>query len=91
MSFWNFIGEFFLFGWLFGHHKHDTAKCDEPDATVNRADSVGVDEPDSYMRYGSRHSQNSYSGYANHDYDYSHSYDDFLDEQDDYDMMDDDF
>lgn len=38
-----------------------------------------------------RHHENSYSRYDNQDYGYSQSYDDFLDEQDDYDMMDDDF
>ena len=38
-----------------------------------------------------RHHENSYSRYDIHDYGYIQSYDDFHDEQDDYDMMDDDF
>lgn len=90
MSFWNYIGEFLLFRWLFGSHKHTEAKRDAPNETVNPVDSDSLDDPDSYMRYGSR-PDNSYSRYDNQDYGYPQSYDDFLDEQDDYDMMDDDF
>jgi hypothetical protein len=48
-----------------------------------------VDDNDTHSGFG-RH-KNSYSRYDNHDYGYSQSYDDFHDEQDDYDMMGDDF
>lgn len=89
MKFWNYIGESFLFHWLFGSHKHNKAKPDVPDATVNPVDSDSMDDLDSYMRFG-RHSDNC-SRYGNQDCGYTQSYDDFLDEQDDYDMMDEDF
>ncbi len=49
-----------------------------------------ADDADSHTGFESRY-DNSYSRNDNHDYGYSQSYDDFLDEQDDYDMMDDDF
>lgn len=44
----------------------------------------------SRISFGKRY-DNSYSRYDNHDHGYSQSYDNFLDEQDDYDIMDDDF
>lgn len=56
MSVWKYIGEFFLFRWLFGSREHS-------DAGHNVTGNHG----------------------------YSQSYDDFLDEQEEYDMMDDDF
>lgn len=43
------------------------------------------------MRYGNHHSDKSYSRYDNQDNGYMQSHDDFLDEQDNYDMMEDDF
>lgn len=61
MSFWSFIGEFFLFRWLFGGHPHDASRHDT---------SAHHPQPPLAEDYGSSH-------------------DDFLDEQDDYDMMDD--
>lgn len=90
MKFWNYIGEFFLFRWLLGLHKHNEVKRDMPDATINSANRDFTDDMDSYIDYSSRY-DNSYSHYDNQDYGYSQSYDDFLDEQEDYDMMDDDF
>ena len=89
MKFWNYIGEFLLFRWLFGSHKHSEPKRDVPNANISHADRDYADDLDSHIGYGSRY-HNSYSRYDNHDYGYSQSYDDFLDEQDDYDMMDDD-
>lgn len=47
MKFWNYIGGFFLFRWLFGSHKHNEAKPDVPDATVNPVDSDSMDNLDS--------------------------------------------
>lgn len=90
MSFWNYIGEFFLFRWLFGSHKHDEAKHDVPNTNIKFADRDFADDLNPHIGYGSRY-DNSRSRYNNQDYGYFQSYDDFLDEQDDYDMMDDDF
>lgn len=142
MSFWNYIGEFFLFRWLFGKFRkstieHDThtevagasingkseylnGNLDEEIAPDNAVTDVGnnliddsdnseeLDDLDIFMRnnngnYRSHQSDENYdssdyhsrSRYSSHnDWDsgsYSQSYDEFLDEQDDYDMMDDDF
>lgn len=90
MKLWNYIGEFFLFRWLFGSRKHNETKHNVSDTTISSANSDFIDDRDSYIDYGS-HYNNSASRYYNHDYDYSHLYDDFHDEQDDYDMMYDDF
>lgn len=89
MSFWNYIGEFFLFRWLFGSHKHNETKRDLSDPTTNFENGY-IDELDSHIDFG-KHYENCYSHYDNKGYGYSQSYDDFHDEQDDYDMMDDDF
>lgn len=86
MKFWNYIGEFLLFRWLFGSLKRDEAKCKD----INPTDNDVADDADSYSGFGSRY-DNSYSRYDRQDYGGSQSYDDFLDEQDDYDMMDDEF
>ncbi len=59
MNLLNYIGEFFLFRWLFGLHKHNGTRLNVSDTTINSSNSDFVD--------------------------------DFHDEQDDYDMMDDDF
>lgn len=87
MAFWKYIGEFFLFRWLFGSHKYDTQQ-NLPD-TPTSSDNKDIDY-DMHTSFGRRH-DNSYSRYDNHNYGYSQSYDDFHEEQDDYDMMDDDF
>jgi hypothetical protein len=91
MSLFKYISEFFLFRWLFGFHWHNEAKCGVLDATVNPVDSESLDDLDSGMRYGNHPSDKIYSCYDNHHDDSSRAYDDFLDEQDDYGMMDDDF
>lgn len=67
MNFWNYIGEFLLFRWLFGSHKHDRDTSDMPNSAISPDNSDSLYDID------------------------SQSDDDFLDEQDDYDMMDDDF
>lgn len=88
MPFWNYIGEFLLFRWLFGSHKHSEPKRDVPN--ISHADRDFANDLDSHIDFG-RYKDNSYSRYDNHDYGYSQSHDDFLDEQDNYDLMDDDF
>jgi hypothetical protein len=89
MTFWNYIGEFFLFRWLFGSHKHDEPKRDLSDMSASFGNNDIIDDNDTHSRFG-RHG-NSYSRYDNRDYGYSQSYDNLHDEQDDYDTMDDDF
>lgn len=89
MTFWNYIGEFFLFRWLFGFHKHNESKRNLSDTSSSFGNKYIVDDNDTHSGFGCH--KNSYSRYDNHDYGYSQSYDDFHDEQDDYDMMGDDF
>lgn len=137
MTFWNYIGEFFLFRWFFGKFRkytieHDThtevagasingnseyqnGNLDEeivPDDAVTDVgnnliddfdNSEELDDLDIFMRNnrsclhhrdydGDYHSSGRYSGHQDwNSGSYSQSYDDFHDEQDDYDMMDDDF
>lgn len=89
MNFWNYIGKFFLFRCLFCSHKHNETKHDLSDMSACFGNKDIIDDND--MRSGFGRHENSFSRYDNHDYGYSQSYDDFHDEQDDYDMMDDDF
>ena len=143
MSLWNYIGEFFLFRWLFDKFRKSTTEHDAHtksignsicrdreylsdnhdedivqnyraatpvgDESIDDSDnSEDFDDLDIFMRnnngnYRSHQSDEHYdssdyhsrSRYSPHnDWDsgsYSQSYDDFHDEQDDYDMMDDDF
>lgn len=86
MKFWNYIGEFFLFRWLFGSHKHDETRY----KSISSDNRDRVSDMDSHIGLKS-HYNNNYSRFESHDYVYSQSYDDFHDEQDDYDLMDDDF
>lgn len=90
MNVWNYIGEFLLFRWLFGSHKHKETKRDLSDTSSDFGNKDIIDVSDTHIDFGRRH-DNSYSCYDNHDYGYSQSDDDFHEEQDDYDMMDDDF
>ena len=90
MSIFRYIREFFLFRWLFGSHKHDEPKHDLSDMSASFGNKNIIDDNDTHIGFGRSH-DNSYSRYGNHDYGYSQSYDDFHDEQDDYDIMDDDF
>lgn len=141
MTFWNYIGEFFLFRWLFGKFRKSTIEHDThsefsgasnngyreyqngnlnegiaPDDAVTDVgnnliddsdDSEDLDDLDIFMRNnngdnrsGLRHEDynDDYHSSGRHDYQndwnsgsHSQSYGDFLDEQDEYDMMDDDF
>ncbi len=72
MAFWNYIGEFFLFHWMFGSHKHNETKRDVTDTTISSANSGIVDAMDSQIDFGS-HYDNSYPLYANQNYGYSQS------------------
>ena len=135
MAFWKYIGEFFLFRWLFdklrksttehdshtevsgasinGNSEYLNGNLDEGIASDDAITDVGnnllddsdnseeLDDLDIFMRNnnGNNHSNLHYGDYDG-DYhphndwssgSYSQSYDDFHDEQDDYDMMDDDF
>lgn len=142
MSFWNYIGEFFLFRWLFGkfrksatehdahtesvgtsidsegesltdNHDEDIAPNDDAatpadDNLLGDSDnSEDLDDLDIFMRNnnGKNHSSLHHRDYdsdyhssgrhsSHNDWNsgsYNQSFDDFHDEQDDYDMMDDDF
>lgn len=134
MAFWNYIGEFFLFRWLFDkfrkptteHNSHtevsgasingnseylngnlDDGIAPDDAVTDNLIDdsdnSEDLDDLDIFMRNNRsclHHGDydGDYHGSGRHGFqndwnsgNYSQSYDDFLDEQDDYDMMDDDF
>lgn len=142
MSSWEYIGEFFLFRWLFGKFKKSATKHDahtevlgasidrdgkrlndnhdEDIASVDDAvtpvkdnligdsdNSEELDDLDIFMRNNNGDNR-SCLRYGDYDGDYhssyrrgfqndlnfgsySQPYDDFLDEQDDYDMMDDNF
>ena len=137
MTFWNYIGEFFLFRWLFDKFRKPTTEHDShtevsgvsingnsgylngnldegitsDDAVTNVGDNLiddsnnseELDDLDIFMR-NNRHClhhgdyDGDYHSSGRHDYQndwnsgsHSQSYGDFLDEQDEYDMMDDDF
>lgn len=137
MSYWNYIGEFFLFRWLFdklrmpttehdshtevsgasinGNSEYLNGNLDEGIAPDDAITDVGnnliddsdnseeLDDLDIFMRNNRsclHHGDydGDYHSSGRHDFQndwnsgsYSQSYDDFHDEQDDYDMMDDDF
>ncbi len=131
MSLWNYIGEFFLFRWLFGKfrksttehdahtkgigtsidreskypngfHDEDIAPIDDAATPVGDDLLDDFDNPedlDDFLDIFMRDNNSSYLHHGDYDSDYnvwnsgsySQSYDDFHDEQDDYDMMDDDF
>ena len=141
MSFWNYIGEFLLFHWLFGKFRKSTTEHDShtevsgasingnseylngnldegiaPDDAITDVgnnllddsdNSEELDDLDIFIRNNNGNNR-SYPHHRDFDCDYhssghrsshndwssgscSQSYDDFHDEQDDYDMMDDDF
>lgn len=76
MSLFNWLGEFFLFRRLFGSHHHSN-NSNSSDAPLNNdmMDDIAAD--------------NEWNGFADYSDDVNRSYEDFLDEQDNYDMMDD--
>lgn len=82
MKFWNYVSEIILFDWLvrlFKKHEH-REEVKSGDRFVDNDLTDDFDVHDHY--YG--HTQ-----FDHDDYGYTQSADDFLDEQDDYDMMDD--
>lgn len=84
MNFWNYIGGFLLFRWLFGKSAHENAQ-DSSDCQSSLSDRIFDD--DLPIRGSSRY-------YHGHSYGNPHgwngqSLNDFHEEQDDYDMMDD--
>ena len=122
MAFWNYIGEFFLFRWLFGnrnknHSADSTYNTDTTDYSYShyneddnfntnnhhqasrslyRGADIYDDEDDALDDFDPTDSDdyqfNDFTKtYAYHNHGFSRSYDDFHDEQDDCDMMDDDF
>ena len=88
MSIWKYICEFLLFRWLLGSHNHNDTKQNLSNTATSSNDYNMTDDTDSHIGYGSRY-DNSSPRYYNQNCDYSQSYDDFHEEQDDYDMMDD--
>ncbi len=119
MKVWNYMGEFFLFRWLFGNRNsnhnagstyrtetndHSDWDYDEDFSSIGHHYATGPsyrgadiydDEDDALDDYdptdSDSYQSNSYDKYDHRDYGYSQSHDDFHEEQDDYDMMDDDF
>lgn len=98
MSFWSFIGNLFLFRWLFGSNRRNVASRDESDMFYRSGNRNIVDDGFSHAghesrevnRYDSRHNSGYDNGYDGGDYDaydedhgYSQSYDDYLDDQED--------
>lgn len=78
MSLFNCLGEFFLFRWLFGYSRHSN------DSNSSAAPLSGdISNNDA--------SDNGWDEITDHSDAGDRSYEDSLDEQDDYDMMDDDF
>ena len=100
MRFWNYVCEFLLFRWLFGGRGTDrdvessqsTGITDYTPRHVDTEDYIDLDDDFGVMnQHGCGYqSDRSYGNYG-----YSSSWDDtvddFLDEQDDFDMIDDDF
>lgn len=90
MKFFECIGEFLLFRWLFGHPKKNVRQR-MPDENMSFWNNDDMDDLDRYLDRDDldRYCDNDDFDCSDHD-DYD-SIEDFLDEQDDYDMMDDDF
>lgn len=94
MSFWSFLGEFFLFRWIFGKHRNNEPHVFIPphaDSPVSHKkpdnDSWDSFNPADYYRGEGYHGNCSPS---NDDYHYGRSScDDFIEQEDDYDMIDD--
>lgn len=49
MSFWNIIGEFFLFRWLFVSHKHDETKQNLSDTSSSFGNKDIIDDNDTHI------------------------------------------
>lgn len=90
MKFWSYIGEFFLFRWLFGLFKPNGTKSNLSESSRNDFHDDVINDCDTDFIHGNRY-EKSYSNYDNQNYNSYRAYDDFLDEHDEYDMIDDDF
>lgn len=83
MKFWHYIGEFLLFRWLFGTHESDNTQHDVP-SSANRLYGEDIIDDCMLHHYDNRPEDDYYDG----DYE---SYNNFLDDEDDYDLLDDFF
>lgn len=91
MKFWNYIGEFYLFRWLFGKlHKNEDGVTSSANRQPFMSDCV-EDNDAPVVRSSSYHYNQPYRDpYDGNDDGWSNKpFDDFHEEQDDYDMMDD--
>ncbi len=91
MRFWIYVGEFFLFRWLFGSHKHNEKRLNISDTTSSRVDKDFANNTNSLRDHRRYDDDFNYHHNDYQDYGYTQSVDDFLDEQEEYDMLDDDF
>ncbi len=100
MSIWNYIGEFLLFRWLFGNRNrsHNVEGLHPADTTYYTPRRVDIEDytandldDDLQNMHGSDYGRYHHSHKDYYDYGGYQSHDDFLDEQDDSDMTDDDF
>lgn len=82
MNFWNYISEILLFRWLSGKLNREEGRMNASKFD-NRVDEV--DDLESCLNYKAPLSHDSYDKYDRN----CHSFNDFDEEQDDYDMMDD--
>lgn len=55
MTFWNYIGEFFLFRWLFGSHKHNEPKRNLSDTSRSFGHKDIIGDNDTHTGFGRRH------------------------------------
>lgn len=89
MSFWQYVGEFLMFRWLYRQlsGSHDRVSHEGHISDCHHY----ADDYDTYGHHDAMgyhiHDDRDWDTY--NDYGDSQSYDNFLDEQDDYDMMDD--
>lgn len=97
MGFWNRLGEFLFFSWLFGNHSR-TSCSDNSNSLINSGhrhyDHDDLHSEDLGIWHQGHGHSTDYGHGTHYGYDFDddyRSYDDFLDEHDDYDMMDDDF
>ena len=101
MSFFKYLGEFFLFRWFWrlfsGSHREGRSDLDGIDADF-MGGHYGHSDPYHSGHHNSGHHNSSYDdgGYYGGHYDGEYdnrgqSFDDFMEEQDDWDMMEDGF
>lgn len=88
MSLWHYIGEFFLLRWLFGTHGcgKDRHYGQERHDTLPGRDAL--EDTRGHAGRGPRHDHDGEYGHSPYDGDWQ-SDEDFLEEQEDYDMLDD--